>query len=101
MLTLAGIVTLWHYYHPVPTEYVLIIAGTLTLILAWFLTKFLHSPRNGFTSKDTIKNRLIEELQLESLIVSEAASGIGQSPLNGGTKMGGGEFGGGGASGNF
>jgi hypothetical protein len=101
ILTLTGTLTFWHYYHPVPAEYALLTAGAVILILAWFLIRYLQVPKNGFTSKDGSRSHPGDELQLESLIIAESASGIDQAPVNRGTKMGGGEFGGGGASGNF
>ncbi len=101
VLAIAGILTVWHYYHPIPPEYALVIGGVVVLAISWFLTSYLSSPKNGFTYKSLPGNTLMEELQLESLIISESTSGIGRPPVNTGTQMGGGEFGGGGASGNF
>ncbi len=101
LLCIAACLTFRNYYHIMPLELVLILCGTLVLVVSWLLTNYLKTPKYGFTYRDLSNNNLIDELKLESLIISESSSGIGNAPANTGTQMGGGKFGGGGASGEF
>ena len=101
LLCVGAAYTLWHYNQNMPLELVLVLAGSLVLAVSWYLTKYLKIPRNGFTYEDLSGNTLMEQLKIESLIVSESSSGIGTTPVNTGTQMGGGKFGGGGASTEF
>lgn len=101
VLTVAAAVTIRNYYHLTPLELVFIISGGLLLLFSYYLTRYLKKPKHGFTNQQLTGESLIERLQIESLLISEASSGIGDAPANTGTQMGGGKFGGGGAGGNF
>jgi uncharacterized membrane protein YgcG len=99
--SVAAAVTVRNYYHLTPLEFVFIICGGLLLLISYYLTRYLKKPKHGFTYQQLSGESLIEKLQIESLIISETSSGIGDAPTDSGTQMGGGKFGGGGASGGF
>lgn len=91
--------TFRNYYHILPTELVLVLAGIALIGIAWFTMKYLKSPRNGFTAAEIADRQILDKIQVESLIVGETLSsqpiGTDSHP------MGGGNFGGGGSSGSF
>jgi len=101
IVCIAAALTIRNYYHHMPLELVLISSGASILALAWYLTKYLKKPKHGFTYEDLSNDTLMDQLKIESLIISESSSGIGTPPTDTGTQMGGGKFGGGGASGGF
>jgi hypothetical protein len=92
----ASILT-YRYYHAVmPIEWALTLAGMALLALAILLMRYLKNPRNGFVYQPKKnKNNLIESLTVNQFLP--------QSPQNteGGVELGGGDFGGGGASGEY
>ncbi|SKB92373.1 hypothetical protein [Daejeonella lutea] len=101
LLCIAAALTFRNYYHVMPLELALILSGTAVLFISWFLTKYLKDPKHGITYQDLSNDSLMDQLKIESLLISETSSGIGGAPSNTGTQMGGGKFGGGGASGGF
>lgn len=101
LLCIPAFLTLRHYHHSIPLEWVLILIGAITLAVSWFLTSYLKTPKHGLTYKDLSSNSLMDQLKIESLIISETSSSIGNAPTTTGTQMGGGKFGGGGASDGF
>lgn len=99
ILVAAAAFTLKNYYEIMPSELLLVIAGSILIGIAWFTTKYLKTPKNGFTSTEIKDGNALDNIQIESLIVGETFS-VPQ-PGATGHQMGGGNFGGGGASGNF
>ena len=101
VLCIAAAITVRNYYHFTPLEFVFIIGGTLLLLISYYLTRYLKKPKHGITYQQLSGKSPFEQLQIESLIISETSSGIGEAPENTVTQMGGGRFGGGGAGGKF
>ena len=98
LLLVAGIVfTVRYYYHMVPLEISMIIGGIMMIGIAYILLKYLKIPRKGFTAIAEMNAR--RSNNLEALIIAETLSAPQQSPS--GTQFGGGDFGGGGASGEY
>ncbi|ATP58374.1 hypothetical protein CPT03_18855 [Pedobacter ginsengisoli] len=99
LLVAAAAFTFRNYYHVMPIEGVLCIAGIILLGICYWVMKYLKTPKHGFTYEDLEQDNFMDKLKVESLIVSETFSGP-QVPADN-TRFGGGDFGGGGASGNF
>lgn len=99
LLIAIAVFTFRTYYHIMPIEGALCIAGTILLGLSYGIIKYLKTPKHGFTYEDLNEDNLMDKLKVESLIVSETFSGT--QPQGDQTRFGGGDFGGGGSSGNF
>lgn len=89
------------YYQLMPLEYTLVSAGTLALAIAYVVSRYLHTPKNGFTVKELRKEYLMEELQIENMLIGETMADQAETAVNTGVEFGGGSFGGGGSSGGF
>jgi len=99
MLLLAAIVFTVRYYHAIlPVESVMTISGVILIVLGYWLMKYLHEPKYGFTYMEVSKKNGQDKLNIESLVIAQTFSG---ETDQGGTKFGGGSFGGGGASGDY
>ena len=101
ILCFATAVTFRNYYHLTPLELVFITSGIVLLLIYYYLTRYLKKPKHSITYQQLSGGDLFEQLQIESLIISETSSGTGDAPANIVTQMGGGKFGGGGAGGKF
>ncbi len=97
LLIAAMIFTVRNYYHLIPHEVFMTIAGSVLLILSYGLISYLKQPKFGFTYAELNKENKMEKLQIESLIIAETFGQ--QSKPTETTKFGGGSFGGGGAGG--
>jgi hypothetical protein len=88
-----SIMTYRQYHYLMPVEWVLTLAGIALIALAVFLIKYLKTPKNGFVFQPE-RNK---SNPLEALIFNEILQH--NNPQNDtGTRFGGGDFGGGGAS---
>jgi uncharacterized membrane protein YgcG len=99
ILVAAAAFTFRNYYHLMPVEGALSIVGIILLGICYMVMKYLKTPKHGFTYEDLEDDNFMDKLKVESLIVSETFSGT--QPQGDNTRFGGGDFGGGGASGNF
>ncbi|MEQ1797462.1 MAG: hypothetical protein ABL872_05890 [Lacibacter sp.] len=99
LLIAAMVFTVRNYYHLIPHEVFMTIAGSVLLILSYGLISYLKQPKFGFTYAELNKENKMEKLQIESLIIAETF-GQQTKPAET-TKFGGGSFGGGGAGGEF
>lgn len=99
ILVAAAAFTFRNYYHLMPIEGALSIVGIILLGICYMVMKYLKTPKHGFTYEDLEDDNFMDKLKVESLIVSETFSGT--QPQGDNTRFGGGDFGGGGASGNF
>lgn len=98
LLLLAAIVFTVRYYHQVlPVETLMIIGGLLMMAIAYLLINYLKYPKAGFTSEEKLSHP--SSLNIEALIIAETLPG--QPETKAGTQFGGGNFGGGGASGEY
>lgn len=94
----ATVFTIHYYYSFMPVEMMLTFGGTVILGSAYGLIKWLHEPVDGFTSKAVSTGNTFGKLQIESLIIAQTFKpGNEQNE----STFGGGNFGGGGASGEF
>jgi hypothetical protein len=99
LLLIVAIVFTIRYYHSIlPLEILMTIGGILMFVSGYGLMKFLHEPRFGFTYRDISQKHLLNKLNIESIIIAET---FVPGTQKGGTKFEGGNFGGGGASGEF
>jgi uncharacterized membrane protein len=102
LLVVAAALTFRNYYHLLPAEYALVISGTLLLLVSGWLIKFLKAPKNGFTYAQRGSRHWASNIQLESLLIAQAATHTSSAPPAPSTdRFGGGSFGGGGASSDF
>ncbi len=94
------IFTIRFYYHILPVEWAMIAGGLLLIVIAYGLIKYLKTPRHGFSSLESNKKYMLENLQIESLVIAKTFKGTGTAPPpNHDFKFGGGSGGGGGAGG--
>ena len=99
LLLVAAIVFTVRYYHSIlPIEVMMTVAGILILAIAYGLMKWLRKPVHGFTSNQLSSKNEPGKLQIESLIIAQTFKPGTDVPD---TKFGGGNFGGGGASGDY
>jgi hypothetical protein len=101
LLIAAAVGTFRYYYHILPTDVVLTLAGTLLLGVVYTVMKYLETPKHGFTYEVLDEKHPMDSLKIESLVVAETFSHIQAAPADEGTKFGGGDFGGGGSSADF
>lgn len=99
ILIAAAAFTFRNYYHIMPIEGALSLVGAALLAIAYGVIRYLKTPKKGFTYEEIDDDQLLDKIKVESLIVSETFSGPASAPE--GSRMGGGSFGGGGASADF
>jgi len=101
-LMAAAVFTVRYYYHILPAELAMIICGSILIAGAWFLIRWLHEPKYGFTSAeiDDPDPALLEGLPVEGLILAESFRPAA-APPEPGVHYGGGTSGGGGAGGGY
>ncbi|HAL82713.1 MAG TPA: hypothetical protein DCO83_11140, partial [Mucilaginibacter sp.] len=97
ILIAAAAVTFRNYYHILPADLELTIIGAIILGIVYGLIRYLKTPKHGFTYIETDKTNAADEIKIESLVVAETFSHNPSAPADGGTKFGGGDFGGGGS----
>lgn len=101
LLLLAAIAFTVRYYHTIlPLETMMTIGGIILLAIAYVLMKWLHQPVKGFTSQEIVTKNKNDIMQLEALILLQTFKPVPGTDTNV-PKFGGGNFGGGGASGDF
>lgn len=97
ILIAATVFTIRYYHAILVAEGAMMLAGSILLIIAWGLTRYLKTPKHGFTSQeDLLANEA--KLQVEALVIAQTLSSQNAGDK---TQFGGGSFGGGGASGEF
>jgi len=101
LLIVAAVLTFRNYYHVLQVDIMLTIAGIAVLALVYAITKYLKTPKHGFTNAEPDDVNTLDSLKVESLIVAETFSHTPTAPVNDGVKFGGGDFGGGGSSSSF
>lgn len=100
LLIAAAAFTFRNYYHLMSTELVLVLSGIASIGIAYFAIHYLKVPKNGYTAAEIDDQNIMDKINIESLIVAETFSTPHAVP-DPGSRMGGGNFGGGGSSGNF
>jgi hypothetical protein len=71
ILVAAVIFTIRYYYHLAPLEIAMSIGGTVMIVTAYFITKYLTPPKHGFTHAEPNDPDLAGLLQVEALIVAQ------------------------------
>jgi uncharacterized membrane protein YgcG len=99
LLLIAAIVfTIRYYYSVMPLEMVMLCGGIIFIVFSYVLTKYLAETKHGFTSAEIKSRALKDTMNIEGLVIAETFSGNDAGSNN---TLGGGSFGGGGASGDF
>jgi hypothetical protein len=83
--------TYFNYFSPVTGSQLLAGGGTLMIILAVALIRYLHTPKHGISDEQEGKRKFAD---LEAILIAQK---LGQTPAESRLEFGGGEFGGGGA----
>lgn len=91
--------TVRYYYSIAPPEVIMAAGGIVLMLVSYGLSRYLKTPRYGFTNLEIASTDTPGKLQIESILVTQTFTG--QPAPADGTKFGGGGFGGGGASGEF
>ncbi len=103
VLIAVSILTFKTYYHLGRLEVELTLGGMALIGIAYFLIRYLHTPRHGFTSQSPEQLREQDEelaVNAESLVIAESFTPPA-TPPGGGFEFGGGTGGGGGAQGQW
>jgi hypothetical protein len=102
ILMLPTVLTIRNYFHFLPAELALVIAGTAMILFAYGLIRYLKIPKHGFSSVSFPKKEFIGQRQVEALVIAETFGVRQPTTSNAGhTEFGGGSGGGGGAGGEF
>jgi len=101
VLVAAAVITYKNYYHLLPVDVEFTIAGLAILALVYGVTRYLKTPKHGFTKDDIDEDIKADEIKVESLLVANSFADTPTAPADNGIKFGGGDFGGGGATGGF
>ncbi|THU33412.1 hypothetical protein FAM09_25000 [Niastella caeni] len=101
VLVAAIVCTIRYYHHIAPLEVAITIGGIIMIIIAYAITKYLTTPRHGFTHAEPNDPALAGWLQVESLVVTQTFHQTTPVETVDQTKFGGGSGGGGGATGGF
>jgi hypothetical protein len=100
-LVAGAVFTIRYYYHVLPAELAMIAGGSILIVGAYGLIRYLHAGRNGFTSIAPDEPHLLEKLPIESLILAETFKSVPAQPADQSGQFGGGSGGGAGASGTY
>lgn len=88
----------YRQYHSVlPIEWALTLIGIAVLVLAFLLLKYLKTAQKGFTYQPNNKKTHLLETLIISQVLQQTSSAVPEDSV----KLGGGDFGGGGASDSF
>jgi hypothetical protein len=71
LLLVVGALVIYDLLH---TEYVLVIGGTIVLLVAISLLKYLKIPKNGFAYAKPGAKHWLNNIHLESLIIDNTTS---------------------------
>lgn len=98
ILIAVAVFTIRYYFAKLNIEIVMLLSGILLIVIAYVLMKYLAVSKGGFTSVSLSNNANEAGRNIEALIIAETFS---QQPAAPHTRFGGGDFGGGGSSGEF
>ena len=101
ILITGAVLTFRNYYHVLPVDVALCLGGVIVLGVVYAVTKYLKTPKHGFTYAEPEEAGKMDRLKIESLIIAQSFSHAPAAPADKGVKFGGGDFGGGGSSGDF
>lgn len=94
-----SVFTFKYYFSLGHPEITLTIAGAFVLLTTGWLFRYLKTPRGGFTRENLLSHKWGDE-NMAAFVISQTLGG-NEVKQDDGFKGGGGEFGGGGASGSF
>lgn len=97
----AAVATFRVYYHLLPIEIMLTLAGIIILAGSYTIISYLKTPRHGFTYAEPEEANNADSLNLEGLAIGQATSHLPPIGPGSTTRFGGGSGGGGGSSGDF
>lgn len=100
LILVAAVVFTVRYYHSVaPLEVAMTVGGSVMILFAYFIIRYLKVPKHGFTSEEDDEKGTLEALQIESIVISQSfkTGAPGKDRFD----FGGGGASGGGASGQF
>lgn len=100
ILTGASVATLRNYYHLLPLEVMLTLAGIILLAASYTIIKYLKIPRHGITYAEPEEANTSENLNIEGLVIGQATSNLPTATPHT-ERFGGGTGGGGGSSDSF
>lgn len=100
-LVAGAIFTVRYYYHLLPVEWAMIAGGSMLVVGAYGLVRYLQVPKYGFTSAASAEPHPLEHLPIESLILAETFQSVAAPAINQTNTFGGGSGGGAGASGTY
>ena len=100
LLLVATVFTIRYYYSVAPIEQVMTVGGFILILSAYFIIKYLRTPKSGVTDQEPEYEDQQGALQLEAIVIAETFQKEAP-PSEGGFRFGGGSAGGGGASGEY
>jgi hypothetical protein len=100
-LVAGAVFTVRYYYHVLPAEVAMIAGGSILIVGAYGLIRYLHTPKRGFTSIAPDEPHPLKNLPVEGLILAETFKAASPQPLDQGPDFGGGSGGGAGAGGTY
>jgi uncharacterized membrane protein YgcG len=99
LLAIAGsVATFRTYYNVLPLAWAAVIAGAVLCIVAYFSIRYLQKNKGAYTYETDADQSLL--MQIQGQIVDHSLGNLPNQPQKG-DSFGGGDFGGGGASGDF
>jgi hypothetical protein len=101
VLVAAAVATFRVYYHLLPIEIMLTLAGVFILAGVYTIISYLKAPRHGFTYAEPEEANTADGLNLEGLAIGQATSHLPPAAQTPASRFGGGSGGGGGSSGDF
>ncbi|HEY4334362.1 MAG TPA: hypothetical protein VGM89_00650 [Puia sp.] len=100
-LVAGSVFTVRYYYHWLPTETAMVVGGIILIAGVYGLTRYLRTPKQGFTAAAPDYPHVLENLPVEGLVLAETFSTVAAPAPDTGVQFGGGTTGGGGAGGQF
>lgn len=98
ILVAASVFTFRYYYHILPIEVVLLVAGVLMIAISYAMLRYLSISKYGFSvDKKVVSNK--ERIDIKELIIAQVSGQ--KTETQAGVEFGGGSFGSGGAGGNY
>ena len=101
LLIAAAAATLRNYYHVLPPEWALTLAGAALLAVVYAVIRYLKTSKHGFTYTAHYNRSTAEQLNAEALISASVTGHVANAPVDTPSRFGGGSFGGGGSGGEF
>ncbi|MFD0765188.1 hypothetical protein ACFQZI_10015 [Mucilaginibacter lutimaris] len=101
LAAVAAVATFRNYYHLMPIEVALTLAGAILLAASYTVIQYLKKRPNGITYAEPEVHSNFDKLNIEGLIVGQATSHLPNAQNHPTERFGGGSGGGGGSSGDF